>query len=161
MRLRRVLVPCLAGWIAAACLFPAHAAEVDAEDYRALKARVAAFDEFVVQNRASLQALRNEIARLRAENDALRSQAAAARGAVSTDQLNRLAAQVQEVERNRSRDKQQVLDALERLKNVAPVPARTPAKAPAKPNASHAPAKKAGAKPSPKKPAPAGNPAPR
>jgi len=134
---------------------------MDPEDYRALKARVASFDEFVVQNRASLQALRAELGRLRAENDALRAQAAASRGAVTQDQLGRLATQVQEVERNRTRDKQQVLDALDRLKNFAPAPvpggAKTPAKSPAKKAASKAPAKKAAKPSAAKKPAPATN----
>ncbi len=150
MRPRRLVLPCLALWLAvAAGGNPVRAAEVDAEDYRMLKARVASFDEFVAQNNSSLKSLRNELARLRSENDALRTQAAAARGAVSQDQLSRLATQVQEVERNRGRDKQQVLDAIDRLKNYTP-PAAPVAKTPVK----KVPAKKAPVKKTPAKKAP-------
>ncbi len=131
MRLLRPL--CLAGLMAAVAPTPLlHAADVDAEDYRQLKSRVAAFDEALAVYRTSIQSLRDELIRLRSENAALRTQANAARNAVSQEQLSRLAQQVQEVERNRTHDKQQVLDALDHLKTLAPVPARTLPKAPPK-----------------------------
>jgi nucleoid-associated protein YgaU len=97
------------------------AIDVDAEDFRRLVDRLAAQEEAIETFRASISQLRGDLARLRAENDKLKVQLDAPRNHVTQDQLSQLGQQLKEVEKNRTSDKQQILDALEKLKAAPPV----------------------------------------
>jgi hypothetical protein len=97
------------------------AVDVDAEDFRRLVDRVAAQEEAIETFRSSVSQLRNDLARLRAENDKLKTQLDAPRNYATQDQITQLGQQLKEVEKNRTTDKQQILDALEKLKAAPPV----------------------------------------
>lgn len=103
------------------------AAEVDADDFQRLAGRVTASEESIEAFRALLQRLEGEVRTLRAENESLRQAIANRKDAVTTEQLKRVVDQVQEVDRNRIKDNQQVLEALRRLEKVPlpPPPSRT------------------------------------
>lgn len=103
------------------------AAEVDADDLQRLAGRLTASEESIEAFRALLQRLEGEVRTLRAENEALRQAVANRRDAVTTEQLKRVVDQVQEVDRNRIKDNQQVLEALRKLEKVPlpPPPSRT------------------------------------
>lgn len=110
------------------------AVEVDTEDFMQLRARVMAQDEALESFRTAIQRLRDDVARLKNENDSLRSQVNAPRNYATPEQITRLTEQLREVDRNRSSDKQQILDAIDRLKAMPPVvvpggekPPKTPA----------------------------------
>jgi len=100
---------------------PLAAAEVDAEDFFQLRARVLAQDEAIDSFRMAIQRLREEVARLKNENESLRSQMNAPRNYATPEQITRLTEQLREVDRNRSSDKQQILDAIDKLKAMPPV----------------------------------------
>ena len=97
------------------------AIDVDAEDFRRLVDRMAAQEEAIETFRSSVAQLRGDLARLRAENDRLKAQVEAPRNFATQDQLTQLGQQLKEVEKNRSADKQQILEALEKLKAAPPV----------------------------------------
>lgn len=129
--MRTLLTAGLAGLL----LVPAlRAAEVDPEDFNQLKARVNAQDEGIEAFRGALQQLRQEIVKLRADNDAIRSQLGATKNLATQDQLAKLAEQVREVEKNRAKDKEQILEAIEKLKAMPPVVVPEPPKPSAKPS---------------------------
>jgi regulator of replication initiation timing len=96
------------------------AAEIDAEDFRRLADRVNSHDEAFDAYRNTIQDLRTEVARLRAENDRLRTQVNTPRNYATQEQITKLADQIREVEKNRTADKQQFLDAFEKLKSLPP-----------------------------------------
>lgn len=101
-------------------------AEVDADDFQRLAGRVTASEESIEAFRALLQRLEGEVRTLRSENESLRQALANRKDAVTLEQLKRVVDQVQEVDRNRIKDNQQVLEALRKLEKVplAPPPAR-------------------------------------
>ena len=96
------------------------AAEIDAEDFRRLADRVNSHDEAFDAYRNTIQELRTEVGRLRAENDRLRTQVNTPRNYATQEQITKLADQIREVEKNRTTDKQQILDAFEKLKALPP-----------------------------------------
>ncbi|KAB2675236.1 MAG: LysM peptidoglycan-binding domain-containing protein [Verrucomicrobia bacterium] len=120
----------LAGLLVAA---PLVAAEIDSEDFNQLKARVAAQDEGIESFRGTLQQLRQEVARLRSDNDALRTQLSGTKNLATQEQFAKLADQVREVEKNRTKDKEQILEAIEKLKTLPPVVIPEPPKPAPKP----------------------------
>jgi uncharacterized coiled-coil protein SlyX len=120
----------LAGFLATA---PLGAAEIDPEDFNQLKARVAAQDESIETFRATLQQIRQEMARLRADNDSIRTELSGTKNLATQQQFKELADQVREVDRNRTKDKQQILEAIEKLKSLPPVVIPEPSKPAAKP----------------------------
>ncbi len=97
------------------------AAEIDTEDFRRLVDRVNSHDEAIDTYRGTIQDLRSEISRLRLDNDRLRTQVNTPRSYATQEQITKLADQVREVERNRAADKQQILDAFDKLKALPPV----------------------------------------
>ena len=97
------------------------AIDVDAEEFRRLIDRVAAQEEAIETFRSSVSQLRADLARLRAENDKLKAQVEAPRNYATQDQLSQLGQQLKEVEKNRSADKQHILEALDKLKATPPV----------------------------------------
>lgn len=112
-------------------LLPLHstsAVEVDAEDFKRLVDRISAQDEALEAFRGSVQELRSEMSRLRSENDRLKTQINAPRNFATQEQITKLGEQLREVEKNRTADKQQILDALEKLKAAPPIviPPSTP-----------------------------------
>ena len=109
-------------------LAPLQAAEIDSEDFAHLKARVNAQDESIESFRTTLQTLREELARLRSENDSLRTQFQNAKTYATQEQLTGLGNQVREVEKNRVKDKEQILEAIEKLKTLPPVVVPDPPK---------------------------------
>ncbi len=102
------------------------AAEIDAEDFRRLADRVNSHDEAFDAYRNTIQELRTEVGRLRAENDRLRTQVNTPRNYATQEQITKLADQIREVEKNRTADKQQILDAFEKLKALPPQVVATP-----------------------------------
>jgi hypothetical protein len=125
---------------------PASAVEVDAEDFKRLVDRITAQDEAIEAFRGSVQELRGEMSRLRSENDRLKTQINAPRNFATQEQITKLGDQLREVEKNRTADKQQILDALEKLKAAPPIvipPAPSPGN-------THRPSDKAAEKPSDK-----------
>jgi regulator of replication initiation timing len=114
--------------------FSTRAAEIDVEDFNQLRARVGAQDESIETFRTALQRLREELTRLRSENETLRAQLTATPTFATQDQLTKLVDQVRDVEKNRAKDKDQILEAIEKLKALPPtvVPAE-PVKPPVKP----------------------------
>lgn len=109
-------------------VLPLGAAEVDAEDFLQLRARVQAQDEALDSFRTAIQRLRDDVARLKNENETLRTQVNAPRNYATPEQITRLTEQLREVDRNRSSDKQQILDAIDRLKAMPPVVVPAPEK---------------------------------
>ncbi|MFM7103175.1 MAG: hypothetical protein ACKO3N_18660, partial [Verrucomicrobiota bacterium] len=104
---------CSWAWVAVVILWAAArlpAAEVDAEDLQRLAGRLTASEESIESFRSLLQRLEAEVRTLRTENEALRQSVASRRDAVTTEQLKRVVDQVQEVDRNRIKDNQQVLE---------------------------------------------------
>ena len=97
------------------------AIDVDAEDFRRLMDRVVAQEEAIETFRSSVSQLRNDLARLRAENDKLKAQLDAPRNYATQDQITQLGQQLKEVEKNRTADKQQILEALDKLKAAPPI----------------------------------------
>ncbi len=102
-------------------LAPLRAAEIDTEDFNHLQGRVNAQDESIETFRVSLRNLRDEIARLRSDNETLRSQLGNVKNLATQEQLTRLTDQVRDVEKNRVKDKEQILEAIEKLKVLPPV----------------------------------------
>lgn len=123
------------------------AIDVDAEDFRRLLDRVAAQEEAIETFRSSVSQLRGDLARLRAENDKLKAQLEAPRNYATQDQLTQLGQQLKEVEKNRTSDKQQILDALEKLKAAPPVVIPPPPVAGPGPRGDDKPKASAGDKP--------------
>lgn len=117
--MRANLLPALAGLGLA--FHGVLAIDVDAEDFRRLVDRVAAQEEAIETFRSSVTQLRGDLARLRAENDRLKAAVEAPRNYATQDQLSQLGQQLKEVEKNRTSDKQQILEALEKLKAAPPV----------------------------------------
>lgn len=103
------------------------AADVDAEDFRRLVDRVNSHDEAIDAYRNTIQDLRSEVARLRAENDRLKTAVSTPKNYATQEQITKLTEQLREVERNRAADKAQVLDAFDKLKSM---PITVPATAP-------------------------------
>lgn len=97
------------------------AAEIDAEDFRRLVDRVNSHDEAIDTYRGTIQELRTEISRLRLDNDRLRTQVNTPKSYATQEQITKLADQLREVEKNRAADKQQILDAFDKLKAMPPV----------------------------------------
>ena len=128
--MRSVALLGIAGLLVAA---PIHAAEIDSEDFNQLKSRVAAQDEGVESFRTTLQELRQEIVRFRADNDAIRTQLSGTKNLASQEKLSKLADQVREVDKNRAKDLEQILDAIEKLKALPPSVVPDPPKAGPKP----------------------------
>lgn len=110
---------------------PLFAIDVDAEDFRRLMDRVVAQEEAIETFRASVTQLRNDLARLRAENDKLKAQLDAPRNYATQDQIAQLGQQLKEVEKNRTADKQQILEALDKLKAAPPIVVPPPVAVPA------------------------------
>lgn len=113
------------------------AADIDAEDFRRLVDRVNSHDEAIDAYRNTIQDLRSEVGRLRAENDRLKTAVNTPKNYATQEQITKLTEQLREVEKNRAADKQQVLDAFDKLKSMpmtVPVPAPihrpTPTQAP-------------------------------
>jgi nucleoid-associated protein YgaU len=113
-------LPFLLGLSLLAAPLGLRAAEIDAEDFRRLADRVNSHDEAFDAYRNTIQELRTEVGRLRAENDRLRTQVNTPRNYATQEQITKLADQIREVEKNRSADKQQILDAFEKLKALPP-----------------------------------------
>ncbi len=109
-------------------VLPLVAVEVDTEDFMQLRARVLAQDEALESFRTAIQRLRDDVARLKNENETLRTQVNAPRNYATPEQITRLTEQLREVDRNRSSDKQQILDAIDRLKAMPPVVVPVPDK---------------------------------
>lgn len=109
-------------------ILPLAAVEVDTEDFMQLRARVFAQDEALESFRTAIQRLRDDVARLKNENETLRTQVSAPRNYATPEQITRLTEQLREVDRNRSSDKQQILDAIDRLKAMPPVVVPAPDK---------------------------------
>ncbi len=109
-------------------VLPLAAVEVDTEDFMQLRARVLAQDEALESFRTAIQRLRDDVARLKNENETLRTQVNAPRNYATPEQITRLTEQLREVDRNRSSDKQQILDAIDRLKALPPVVVPVPDK---------------------------------
>jgi nucleoid-associated protein YgaU len=130
------------------------AIDVDAEDFRRLMDRVVAQEEAIETFRSSVTQLRNDLARLRAENDKLKAQLDAPRNYATQDQITQLGQQLKEVERNRTADKQQILEALDKLKAAPPIVVPPPVPVP-KPPPVDKPAPSSGGGPTAEKPAPA------
>lgn len=103
------------------------AVEIDAEDFRRLADRVNSHDEAFDTYRSTIQELRSEVARLRLENDRLRTQVNTPRNYATQEQITKLTEQLREVEKNRAADKQQILDAFEKLKSLPPTVVIPPA----------------------------------
>lgn len=97
------------------------ARQADAEDLRRLNDRVNSHDEALDTFRTTIQELRSEIIRLRAENDRLKTQVSAPKNYATQEQFTKLVEQLREVEKNRATDKQQILDALDKIKSMPPV----------------------------------------
>jgi len=113
-------LPFLLGLSLLAAPLGLRAAEIDAEDFRRLADRVNSHDEAFDAYRNTIQELRTEVARLRLENDRLRTQVNTPRNYATQEQITKLTDQIREVEKNRSADKQQILDAFEKLKALPP-----------------------------------------
>jgi nucleoid-associated protein YgaU len=154
-------LPFLLGLSLLAAPLGLRAVEIDAEDFRRLADRVNSHDEAFDAYRNTIQELRTEVARLRAENDRLRTQINTPRNYATQEQITKLADQIREVEKNRTADKQQILDAFEKLKALPPqvvVPQPTgssrskPVDTGSRPQADKPPAKEP---PAAEKPAPA------
>lgn len=149
------------GWfpLLAALGFSCHslfAIDVDAEDFRRLVDRVVAQEEAIETFRSSVTQLRTDLARLRAENDKLKAQLDAPRNYATQDQITQLGQQLKEVEKNRTADKQQILEALDKLKAAPPIVLPPPVPVPApKPSSAEKPATSPGGGATPDKPAPA------
>ena len=133
---------------------PLFAIDVDAEDFRRLMDRVVAQEEAIETFRSSVTQLRNDLARLRAENDKLKAQLDAPRNYATQDQITQLGQQLKEVERNRTADKQQILEALDKLKAAPPIVV-PPALLVPKPPPVEKPAPSSGGGATAEKPAPA------
>ncbi len=111
------------------------AADIDAEDFRRLVDRVNSHDEAIDAYRNTIQDLRSEVGRLRAENDRLKTAVNTPKNYATQEQITKLTEQLREVEKNRAADKQQVLDAFDKLKSMpmtvpAPIHRPTPTPAP-------------------------------
>ncbi len=128
--MRSIALLGIAGLLVAA---PIHAAEIDSEDFNHLKGHVTAQDEAIDSFRATLQQLRQEIARLRTDNESIRTQLEGTKNLASQEQLSKLADQVREVDKNRAKDKEQILEAIEKLKALPPPVVPDPPKAEPKP----------------------------
>ncbi len=133
------------------------AADIDAEDFRRLVDRVNSHDEAMDAYRNTIQDLRAEVSRLRAENDRLKTAVNTPKNYATQEQITKLTEQLREVEKNRAADKAQVLDAFDKLKSMpisvpAPAAAHRPTPAPTTPQGSGV---KTGDKPTVKDP-PAG-----
>ena len=113
-------LPFLLGLSLLAAPLGLRAVEIDAEDFRRLADRVNSHDEAFDAYRNTIQELRTEVARLRADNDRLRTQVNTPRNYATQEQITKLADQIREVEKNRTADKQQFLDAFEKLKALPP-----------------------------------------
>ena len=94
------------------------AADIDAEDFRRLVDRVNSHDEAIDAYRNTIQDLRSEVARLRGENDRLKTVVNTPKNYATQEQITKLTEQLREVEKNRAADKQQVLDAFDKLKSM-------------------------------------------
>lgn len=138
---------------------PLFAIDVDAEDFRRLMDRVVAQEEAIETFRSSVTQLRNDLARLRAENDKLKAQLDAPRNYATQDQITQLGQQLKEVEKNRTADKQQILEALDKLKAAPPIVVPPPLPVP-KPPPVDKPAPSSGGGATAEKPAPAADPGP-
>ena len=112
---------------------PLFAIDVDAEDFRRLVDRVVAQEEAIETFRSSVTQLRNDLARLRSENERLKAQVDAPRNYATQDQITQLGQQLKEVEKNRTADKQQILEAPDTLKAAPPIVVPPPAPAPKPP----------------------------
>lgn len=111
------------------------AADIDAEDFRRLVDRVNSHDEAMDAYRNTIQDLRAEVSRLRAENDRLKTAVNTPKNYATQEQITKLTEQLREVEKNRAADKAQVLEAFDKLKSMpiavpAPAPTHRPTPAP-------------------------------
>ena len=113
-------LPFLLGLSLLAAPLGLRAAEIDAEDFRRLADRVNSHDEAFDAYRNTIQELRTEVSRLRIENDRLRTQVNTPRNYATQEQITKLADQIREVEKNRTADKQQILDAFDKLTALPP-----------------------------------------
>lgn len=128
------------------------AADIDAEDFRRLVDRVNSHDEAMDAYRNTIQDLRAEVSRLRAENDRLKTAVNTPKNYATQEQITKLTEQLREVEKNRAADKAQVLDAFDKLKSMPiSVPAPAPTHRPT-PSTAQGSGVKAGDKPAVKDP---------
>lgn len=103
------------------------AADIDAEDFRRLVDRVNSHDEAMDAYRNTIQDLRAEVSRLRAENDRLKTAVNTPKNYATQEQITKLTEQLREVEKNRAADKSQILDTFDKLKQMPiTVPAPPP-----------------------------------
>lgn len=97
-------------------------AELDAEDIARLQGRIEAHDESIESFRRQLQRAEAEMIRLRRDLDDLNQRLSSKKDGVTPEQLKALADQVQELEKRRVKDNQEILAALDRMSRVAAVP---------------------------------------